>query len=653
MSKFLLKTEHKSVNTTQTLFPNTHTQAHQQTSFIVNVVEILREEGICRVKSDSLPDNAKVFYTPESGVREGGAAIVQVSHGVPIITRALDTGTKNKALIDPLSEFFNGEFYRLKEPTASDSGDYQSLVHESSGVVHDDSEKVFACDFSGLKAGLISSVMFYEANSKFISTYGQATVAADSISLVSYGGLLGFTEPSGGEKSGYVGMSSVDIDEEDDQVVIENTVEYRGNVSKALSDASIEIQGITGNPKSSIYDSVYALIVFGDDIDDFKVETKSASHTYIHRELKVIGGGGSDERVVHNRLAAEAGINDDSMNYRCIVARVGGEVTPIVYMKYITRNGDVYEFNAGEKILFSEEEKSINVKEKTVIELGFTRTLFQTDHFFNQYPTSESTSFYTEIYGTKIDELKGDHYVHEYRYLNNLYINSSTIYEIDESSSIKTFEYVDSPIKSTANSILFEEFTGNSDIGVSKPVKSAIYSDDSGNTAEESVMVGSGTEFMYSATNGKYTSIVYNGSSGFVSINDGYDVIQSKILTVDSDFSYFSGTTSMNSLIVDGDIYVSAKNIVFRAKESLYIGGRFVSGESDMFSFTFNDNFVVSYSGVDIETDKQSPILFMSSDTAYIAAEQAVVYGGDTIYGFADNFAAFGADKSIFFGSQT
>jgi len=180
MALFVKKYEQQVTNTTQTIALNNHSLGYPMPSFIGSVNRIIPEEGVCLVDSDYMGKNARIPYDPSSGIREGGACMVGIFQNVPRVIGPLNFGNNEMVIIDPTGGDAPKKVY-LKKTDATKTGDYEKATGAATGVMHKDGEKVIACDFSGLRAGIDHAVMFYEANAKFICTDGVASTIAESI----------------------------------------------------------------------------------------------------------------------------------------------------------------------------------------------------------------------------------------------------------------------------------------------------------------------------------------------------------------------------------------------------------------------------------------------------------------------------------------
>ena len=656
---FPYREELQVTNTTQTIAPNTHSIGNQMMSFVGSVTRIISEEGVCIVDSDYMGKDARIPYSPESGVREGGACLIGVFQNVPRIIGALNFGNEEMVSLDPTGGDTGEDFIKVTE--ATQTGDYEKATGGPIGVRHKDGEKVLACDFSGIRAGIDHSIIFYEANSKVICTDGVATVAADNVINFSKGGQMSIECPeegsSGSSATGApLGISSTHTfelnDDHDEFTPI--IVEYKGDVEKAMSNDEVTIGKLPSGDGISVSKFVYLFMILNSDVDKFSRNVSTVSHEYVNRKLSVDGGRGED-LTVNEKFKGVAGLSDDDLESFAIKGTIGGDDVAVVYLKGITIDGDIYEFNSGKSI-------RMHNSDKKSIELGYSKTYNagRAEHYFQdnvrtiQHPISEDTLIYKEIFGLYINEIKGDTYNHSYRGIVNTLINTETIYEVDPSSDIETFDYVDSPVAVRKFTTFNEMFEENNDLSLD-PYKLSFF-----NTNEKQITFSmnpaSNFEYSCNTSNGNNSSVFMYGSGGFVyEAKNGFTNMISRFFHEKSDFNVFEGPSSFEEIIVDGNMFVTATNIILNAEDYIVHDANSFFGayEESMYASYKKFFYVASEADTIIDSSgraKEKPMLYMSDSVSYLSGDTTVVYGGDAAYAFAVENAAFGAKVASFFG---
>jgi hypothetical protein len=654
---FVRREELQLTNTTQNIALNSHTQGFQVGSFCGNITKVLAKEAVCLVDSGVMGKNARIRYLPEVGVRKGAACAVSLVQGIPTITAIMNLGNDEMLVCDPLGGEDGDEYFILGTPSGGGS-DEENATGDSTGIMHADGEKVLACDFSGVRAGLDHSVLFYEANSKIFCSHKLAAMVANTAYIYAEGGEFRLDEPEDGNSVatrtplGKVSLCAFEYG--GPQKAFEVVREYMGDVNNIMKDDEFKIFSLPGTKEIKIEEAVYLFAVIDRNADKYTMDRDIVSHTYINRKLEV-NGGGTGSGAMHTEFMTAAKLDPTVLKSSAILGTVGGAKVAITYLKIITLGGDVYEHSAGKSVTVEHDSKYIAKGRCETYKAGLTTNYFQDTMRNVQYPISEDTIVYNETFGTVIDEKKGLKVEQCYRENIGNYINSQVKYEVDKSSDIETIDYTDSPVivrKRLTNVTMYEEH----DEIDNDAFKLDIVSTDKKNIIS-GLFSGSGFEFTNYVSGGKKDARFMHGTYGLDYMSkDGYTSMESRIFRKKADYNLYDGVTVFKDLFIDGRLNVVGSDIVFNAEEYLVLTAKNLYTIVDGACYTeYKDYFYVTSNADGVNDDgvsKQNSVLYLSDFTSYLAGDFSIIYGSDTIYAFAKENGAFGAKTATFYGSN-
>jgi hypothetical protein len=422
--------------------------------------------------------------------------------------------------------------------------------------------------------------------------------------------------------------------------------EYVGDVERTMGEEGIVITNLPASDGFSVGTARYLLIVLGEEEDDeYLREVSTVTHDYSNRKLSV--SGDSSKFVYNEKFLKTSGLELDDVKKSTLVASINGNDVPIVYLKGVSYKGEVYEWTAksNTKITVGRV-KDIKLDISRQFDADLCEYYFQDTHRTVEYPISESTVIYSEIFSKIIKEIKGDVIRTYYRRIIDKKIFSFTEYEIDKKSDISTMQYVKSPFSYNFHIQKFQTFDKDSDSS-KNPLKLTSFS--SGDKfITELFDPSSEAEHMLSIRGRGGKASFIRGSHISISELNGPVLIEGTMFIANTKLNVLSGRTTIGELSVDGNLFVSAENIILSAEKSISeICDNRSSTVKGMCYFSSEDSIIMS-----VSKDNDSSTLYLSDELGLLISKTAIMYGEDTIYAFAKETGAFGAKKASFFGGN-
>ncbi len=640
-------------NTSTTVGSNEPDIPIETGSFVGSVVRIIPEACIAIINSPIMEDNAQVPYYPDCGIRVGAAVEVSVASNIPRISRVIDFGCENTACLDPLGEEKEGDFFSTKDSESYSPG-YEKANGAASSIIHKDSEKVLAADFSGFKAAIDHSIMFYEANARVMCADGIAAMYSNNIVLFSESGSLVFDEPEPGETIGVHVQTVFEIEGKgNDREAFEIFKEYKGNVRSGLKEDNITIPKFPGSI-ITVSDLVYLMVIIDVDVSKYEQSVSEVTHSYIKRKLEIQGGKSTDV-LLNSAFSGKDGLNltEEDMKSRAIVAKKDSVDVAVVYVKGVSRTGDVYEFSAGEACSVHSEPKNISIKERKDFMMSDYTQSFQGNYSRVQFPIMEDSVIRKEDFGTNIVEIKGIANHNFYKETIFKKINTTTIYEVLPDTDIETMEFKSSPIIVTDTNNMNIIVKKHSDIDKNVMATTNLTNDgvstvlvlDAENESKVQIVTNKGAE----------NSVLYIGNKGFITETKGVSVHRAKTLYIESGNNVMRGMlTLLDGINIMGDFFINAENIFMIAKSQFGIIGEnvYIDGKKSI-TAVYKDYFIISSDNEEINSEgepRMASMLWMNKFNTYIQSDGTQIYGKEFINAFGNGNGAFGAETATFFG---
>ncbi len=641
------KSDIPRTNSTPTVSTNIPAVPSDGGSFVANCVDVLHDEGVCIVDCPELGEEARVPFSQDVGIRKGSAVHVSVGSNVPRVTRCLNFGNKVACVFDPASTDVNN-FFKTVEATST--GGSEKAVAAPAMISLEDSEKAFVCDFSGIKAGKVHSILFYGPNSRIICEEGKASVLSDEVLIMSLAGSVLFTPPLDKGDIGFVSEKIHKLDEERENA-FEIIREYRGDVAAAMGLDEFTIDGFPGAEKLNISSIASLFVILDEDVAKYKRDSKIVSNEYINRELKVPEGSNT---ATNKKLAGRSKMPTDFFDSYAISGKSGSMDVAIVYLKAISYNGDVYEFNAGERTEIKTENRNIYIGKNSDINFGEYEKLFQNDYSSIQYPASEGTIIRTENYAQIITDIKGEQIKNSYKEVKEKKINTRTEYEIDTASGIETKEVRESPVTETVSQTTSLRMEKHKDA-----TSSEVHSNEHFTNGDDKMSIirnpKSSSALIMSVSNGQNNDNFNFGNSGLsVSVKDGNIMMETKALNVKSKQSVFSGKTLFSDgIFVKGDFVIEAKNIFMRASAAFFVDcENFIVDSKHEVYIQYDDYFFISSTREEVDSEnkpRHNSYIYLNPFDIYLDGETTQMHAAKSVNAFSDEYGYFGAAKRATF----
>ena len=644
-------------NQVQTVGANSPIPVGDPTSYVAFVEEVYHEEGLARVTGGAGGKDSIVPYLPEVGIRKGGLVGVALFSNIPRIVAVIDPGNTATTVFDPIGKLRDDDeddiFYKIVK--AQERYGHEALTGYSTIVAHEDSEKVFACDFSGLKAGIDHAVLFYGENSRIVASERMMSIYSPSIVLLSMVGEHTEIEPEGGEEIGVKKDSVFKIVGESDEgytEVKEVIIEYKGGVKKGMVDDKITIKQIPGGTLT-VTDPVYMMIVIDPDTEKYKIDATEVSHTYINRELNIDGATG--DVTINTGVKNSGGMRIDKRDfeYNAIIVDHDGVEKAVTYMKVIGIGGDVFEFSSGKRTEITSEAVKLNTKKSTSIYLGNTTEYFQKNKRTVQFPVVKNTVIQMEHFGSDILSSKGDAIYKFYRHGIFTYLNTYSVHEVDQQSGIKTVEYVSSPVVYKDGTFEAVTLSKNSKLdGVSVRLSHSL----SIENVSTSISMEPGRLVTELRSGSKSADMMLSPDLYLVKTS-GQLYLGGERFMLDTKGNAVNGLlTLFDGLHVEGDFFISAKSIFMSAKEFIGLDASSVFVKSSKTIYMqYKDAFGVFSDNHELDAERKNKVpamIWMNKFNSYIQSDGTQVYGRKFLYSFSSGNAAFGGKPAVFFGGS-
>ena len=594
-------------------------------------------------------------YLPETGIRKGSTVAISIFTNIPRITHKLFFGFKpDKTAVmnfDITKDSENKKYvYPQGEAPEWDLKEAAHLAYEPVIIKHEEGEKVYHVDFGGLKIGFKSVTLFYHPHARIELYKHTVDIIGISAAIKTKAGFCKYVFDESDKKSGYIVSTTTEYEDEE---YFDFMREYKGNVSDALDEDKIEITQIPGATPDIITDSIYCMIIFDTELDFYENDSTTATHIYKNRHLSVEGGG--DENVFHKKLMENAGIEEDSIEHSSGVAKIEDTEVAITYVKAISKEGDIFEFNAGEKTTVSTERKSIVMKEENTYVFGSSGYFLQEDYVFQQFPTKEETSYKYEYFGSSIREVKGDYIEKFFREYSCNKIKSTTTHDVDKESGIDTIEKIESPIvvkdlRNVKNN--FSDDIDELDIEVEEitTIKNEI--------KETIIRLSTGEDAVVMTSSDREKECLMRlGVTDFTFKTENTMVFKSKkSIIFDSDKEVFVGKAEFrDGIYVDGDFIVNAENIYMTSEGNIaFTAKNIYSIADDSILAYFEKDFTALCLNTPIEDNKPvvGTYFSMSDKSSQLVAQHVQIYGGKDIAAVAEKSASYGAERTAIRGYE-
>lgn len=596
-------------------------------------------------------------YTPESGIRKGSTVLITVASNIPRITDKIYFGySPEKTVILDIDAGRAGaeKKFIYKNTTSPDwdkDKDGEHVAHHPAIVKHEPGEKVYNVDFAGLKIGFTKVSLFYHPQARIELFKHTVEMIAISTSMISKAGVKRFIFDEATREAGYSVEKNTD---KKNGEYFDTLREYRGNVKKALSDDDVEIHGYTPDDAEKIVnDAVLLTIVLDYTHEKYERPVSSVSHEYKNRELKVIGGDSDDTRL-HSKLKGKAKIGASFEKSRAIFAKVAGEDFPVVYLKAVSKTGDVYEFNAGSNIRVSMGDTySLNAGEKSdSYFIGNKNDYIQEGVNLSHYPVSEKASSKYEYFGTNIVDYKGDVISSHHRKLIEKKIFTHTEYEVDKKANIETLQKIISPVIVETIQTRNTSFKKIDNSIGNEPSDRKVIIDN--NRKTDIISDAGGSPFVVLHTNKAHSSELALRSKTISMTTPDQIILKSKLSLNESNSILMNGRFMLDGeMSVIGNLFITADNIVFNAKDYFV-----VAAESSIFQieksigFTFAESLYMQNTGTSVGDDKDHiKSAFSISETSLTAQADSVnIYASKDLIAVANKRAMYGAERASIFG---
>ena len=595
-------------------------------------------------------------YLPESGIRVGTTVVIQVASNIPRITSKLFFGfTPEKIVIMDVDFSKNdsdkGAIYKCDASPDWDKTLGEKVGHQPSIIKHIPGEKVYHVDFQGLKIGFDKVTLFYHPQARIELFKNTIEIIAVSASIISKAGVKSFFYNEKTKESGY-SVEKTTVKEDED--FFDSVFEYRGNVAKGLSADGISIDGYIPEKGSSVVDkAIYLMLIIDVEPEEYEHEPANIDHEYKNRKLKVIGGGTS-EKQVHSKLKNKVSLGSGYMKSRAPIATIDNDKFPVVYIKAITRKGDVYEFNAGDRLDTSSGDTSkVNLgKRDEIFSFGDAFHYAQKNVTFQHYPVNESSVLKNEFFGTTINNHKGDFVEKHFRREISNKIVTITEYDVDKKSDLDTLQRIKSPMVSEEFQTRSTDFK-KTDQAVKTPIGDSVRMTDDGVTTTIHSDVSNSPLQVVFTKGGVRSTLAMSDSHISMEAKLGVQVKAKQIL-LDSDSTSATGMFSMlDGLYIKGNFYLNADNIIMDAKEYFVVNATnsyFQIEESIgmIFGETFYAQSFGAYTGD--TKDHVTPGLFINDTSVNAQADDVTLYGGNSLTAVAKETATYGAKHASIFG---
>lgn len=611
-------------------------------AIIVDVIEVFTERGVALVSHPEFEKNRLVAYTPESGIIDGAAAILQIASGQPKIVGVAYFGARksNSYLFDVEEDDKSKKLEKNISENPDDS--FEDVISRALIIKHEAGEKVYHNKFSGTKCGNSLTTVFFGLHSRLELGLKHATLESQSAGILAGTGEFLVEED---ENTG-VTRSKLSMSDDIDGFLRPIYKEYRGDVSSSISEDDIEItETILSIP--NLKDVIQLDMAIDYDTEKYKHEFKDVKHEFKNRKLTV---DGSEEKtgstMINSTLKSKS--NSTFSDSRAIKGKHGSRNISITFLRAIDVFGNIFEFNAGDsKKITLGTSTSIDRKKKSfILEDSYEYT--QESTFSSSLPTKTNNIHVQEKYGTEIIASYGK--VNRKSYNIETIINTSTNTSYSKGDGeIEAFEVHESPdfiFKGRKKAETYKESDGE------KPTHSiTIESNDGNKISKEMIISGSPVEICtYKGQNSKSSTNI--GESEF-SLNSSAQInfkgksvmMQSDLMTVDSKLSVTKGFMTGGDFIVNAEnIYLNAKkNMIASSNDSMqFSSGRIIMNASKQFvaigARNLTDKDGKSLSTPMLVLDKTSVLTsefvgLVAADSAIISAKENISFSAKIVSG--------------------
>ncbi len=626
-----------------------------ETSFVATCVEVYPD--FCMAKVESVIMGTRIIpYHPDSGIMAPSTVLVDVWSMVPRISRVLSLGyTPSKTIVMDF-DVLDGESskeYMYKQSSVPDWGPEQGdkLAHLPITVKHEEGEKVFNVLLSGLKLGYKKTTLFYNAQSRIELFKNTVEIIGISTSILSKAGIKKFVFDNDKEDAGYI-LENV-YDRRDD-VFFQTVREYKGNVSKAMSDEKLSINDIYPSEAASLISTaVYMFIVLDYEKDDYDFKVSEVNHKYQNRTLEIIGSAKDADLLIHSKLKKKLKLTDKFLENKALLATIDGDDYPITYLKIITQKGDKYEYIVGDNfdiIRGKDVSLSIGPKRENYF-LGDKYEYVQGNINEQHYPVKLDSYHKYEYFGKSINIYKGDFKATYFRRQMNKMIFTMDEYEVDEKSGIETMRRLDSPMNIETMQARTTDFKDMKLAG-SKIFDIQTIKDEDGIVT----IMKDGTTIPFSVEMnkaGNKTSLMLMDESFMVEAKKNTN-IKSENIMLDSKQTVTEGKLFVNDgLYVKGVYIVDAEDIIMLAKNYFMVDANNImlnshSGIQMLFSDSFYAQSTATFDGNN--ADHVATGIQLTSNSFQAQADSVTIFGEENVSVTAKDTASFGAERTYIFG---
>lgn len=582
-------------------------------------------------------DNNGVFLCPylsSSGIRVGDVVSVSISNGIPVATRHISFGFSPKNIIvcnlEPKDDEKNLDILDKETPWSKDDG--EPIGFEPIYIKHKEGEKVFNVNTNGLLLGYSDTTLFATPFSKLKLTRDDAILSSSDINIVSKA-----SNRVSRDIKGKKYVSDTTYKNTADGGIFGVVHKLSGDIYTATQSLGINSITIMGIPLT-FANFISLEVILDENLEEYKTSTTFVSHSYVNRKVKIHGNKRAT-RVVNQYLKGEVGIGDKG-EYRSGIATIGEEVYPVVYVRGISKKGDIYEFSAGEKHIVTTEESIIRLGDRKEVSLGHSTIKHQRGEIKQHFPISENDASSLEYYGSTTHMYKGKVFSSIDDRSHNVRINETCIFEEDKESGIPTNYTVISPkiVTSTVDYSVLPSSEYSSDFSPK------LFFSSTGETQDILSITPNGRGLMFdSIDKDKKTSLVVSSNYAEV-VTSGQMRIKGKTLAVDNELSVFNGVVMLNEGLRAKKIFeLETDNIILNAKENFYMKAKIFNATFDTGVISYLDRLVWYATEGEINKEsklqKQGSIIEMLPSSIILSSEQSTLYGKETVVVAAENRA--------------
>ena len=586
-------------------------------------------------------------YSTEIGVKIGDLVEITIIAGIPSVTGLAKFGFSPKNVIKlnlnpnkdeaPISTLQN-------EEVPWDESVAEQIGMSPISIVSEMGEKIYNVGLNGIKIGHSMITMFSKL-SKISILENAVIIISKQIKIVTKG--FGFI---GGIRD-KLGFKLETIYKEDEDGGLEGVVyEFKGNVSKAMSDIEMTKASIPGQHIDFSKLRLLTLII-DEKLEDYKALFGEVSHQYVNRQLTINNLDDKLDVPINRDFSSVLGNDLSKQKYRAGVVSIKGEERPITYLKAVSLNGDIVEFSAGEANSVYWKRKDVSIKQSKKFDIGKEYIYSQDSSLFSQFPISERSTIMSTTYASHIRVVNGEESVINMGKKKDTLINLSTTFDEDEESNIETVSTFDCKKTITLGQEMIVKLEQEKE-GVP-----AVFNFSLNGDSEESISLSTrGAGLVYTSTKKGISAEARIGLSGIVLATPKNISISCKKGTFNSQIVTFKGRAYFTKgLFSNGDFVVKAKNVTMISEQNIFFKGVNISVLSDkIISATFGStlSFVASSPPVVKNKTTTAAVLYLTQNRALLNGERAVIQASDSMVVVATNALTMGAKHTSISGLQ-